>query len=61
MDISKLKRGKLLGRGIFGTVYLTEFDKTKYALKVQHILPGARKKNYKYEIVFLYWGLSRHH
>jgi serine/threonine protein kinase len=46
MDITTLKKGKVLGKGVYGTVYLTEYNKTKYALKTQHILPSDRHKSY---------------
>ena len=50
MDVQNLKKGKILGKGVYGTVYLTEYNKTKYALKTQHILPSDRHKSYKSEL-----------
>jgi len=50
MDVHNLKKGKILGKGVYGTVYLTEYNKTKYALKTQHILPSDRHKSYKSEL-----------
>lgn len=50
MDVQNLKKGKILGKGVYGTVYLTEYNKTKYALKTQHILPADRHKSYKSEL-----------
>lgn len=50
MDVQNFKKGKILGKGVYGTVYLTEYNKTKYALKTQHILPSDRYKSYKSEL-----------
>jgi len=47
MDFTKIKIIKKLGVGILGTNYLINYDKKKYALKIQKILEKQKKKNYK--------------
>ena len=50
MNLNKLKKLKVLGSGFYGTTYLVVINKKKYALKIQHVLPVYKIKNYKYEI-----------
>jgi len=50
IDFTNVKQLKQLGTGMFGTTYLASYNNENYALKIQHILPVHRKKNYKYEL-----------
>jgi serine/threonine protein kinase len=50
MKLSKIKVIKKLGTGMFGTVYLIEYENKKYAMKVQKILEEEKIKNIKYPI-----------
>jgi len=47
IDFNNVRIIKKLGSGFFGTTYLAEYDGVNYALKVQHIFPTDRVKNYK--------------
>jgi serine/threonine protein kinase len=40
VDFSRVRRGKELGRGTFGTVFIAEYNGEEFALKVQKILPS---------------------
>ena len=50
MELNILKKIRILGAGMFGTTYLVLVNNKKYALKIQHILPSYKKKNFKYEL-----------
>lgn len=52
MNFENLTQIKKLGSGMLGTTYLVQnsVTKKKYALKIQHILPKDRKKDYKNEL-----------
>lgn len=51
MDIiDKVKVTKTLGAGMLGTTYLATHRGKSYALKVQHILPEDRIKDFKHEL-----------
>jgi serine/threonine protein kinase len=45
MDFSKIKVIKKLGAGMFGTVYLIEYDNKQYAIKIQKIREEEKIKN----------------
>ena len=45
IDLTKCKKIKKLGTGMFGTTYLITDNGKKYALKIQKILPVHVKKN----------------
>jgi hypothetical protein len=47
IDFKELIFRKPLGSGLYGTTYLVDYKKKFYALKIQHILPKDRIKNYK--------------
>lgn len=50
MNFSKIKIIKKLGAGIWGTVYLIDYEKKKYAMKVQKITEEEKTKNPVYPI-----------
>lgn len=55
---------KKLGVGMFGTTYLVKIGDQEYAMKIQHILPQHRKKNFKSELwreMDLYKYISKMH
>jgi serine/threonine protein kinase len=47
IDFNDIKIIKKLGSGVYGTTYLILYNNTKYALKIQHILPKDKNKNYR--------------
>ena len=50
IDFDAVKTTKILGIGMFGTTYLAQLGNKKYALKIQHILPKDRIKDFKNEL-----------
>ena len=50
MSFDNLKIIRKLGSGMLGTTYLVKKNNTKYALKVQHIMPNDRKKSFQKEL-----------
>ena len=50
IDFNKVKIGKKLGAGMFGTTYLAMYKDKQYALKIQHILKKETKKSFKNEM-----------
>lgn len=50
VDFNKIKIEEKLGSGMLGTTYLAEYKNKKYALKIQHILPEDKIKDFKNEM-----------
>lgn len=50
INFADVKIIKNLGAGMFGTTYLVEYKNKEYAMKIQHILPKDRKKDFKNEL-----------
>lgn len=50
ISLNELQPIKTLGAGMLGTTYLVKVGDTKYALKLQHILPSDRVQSFKKEM-----------
>jgi serine/threonine protein kinase len=62
MDFTKIKIIKKLGAGMFGTVYLIEYDNKQYAMKIQKILELEKIPDYKHTIwreIFFYKDVKK--
>jgi serine/threonine protein kinase len=47
MNINNLEIKNKLGSGMYGTVFLAEYNNKEYALKIEHILESDKKKSLK--------------
>ena len=53
--MNNIKKGKILGKGMFGQTYLVNDDGNKYALKIQKVLEKDIKPSEKQAMKLNLW------